>query len=54
VIVGDADGVVAVPRGIAEQVLLRGEEIVRNEKIIFGWVAEGQTIEQITRKGGYF
>lgn len=54
VIVGDADGVVAVPRGIAEEVLLRGEEIVRNEKVIFGWVAEGQTIEQITRQGGYF
>jgi regulator of RNase E activity RraA len=54
VIVGDADGVVAVPRTIAEQVLLRGEEVVRNEKVIFGWVAEGQSIEQITSKGGYF
>ncbi len=54
VIVGDQDGVVAVPRAIAEEVLLRGEEITRNEKVIFGWVAEGQTIEEITGKGGYF
>lgn len=54
VIVGDEDGVVAVPRSIAEAVLGRGEEITRNEKVIFGWVAEGQTIEEITGKGGYF
>jgi regulator of RNase E activity RraA len=54
VIVGDADGAVAVPRTIAEEVLVRAEEIVRNEKVIFGWVAEGQTIDEIIRKGGYF
>jgi regulator of RNase E activity RraA len=54
VILGDIDGVVVVPRDIAYEVLLRAEEIRANEKKIFGWVAEGQSIDQITAKGGYF
>lgn len=54
VILGDADGAVAVPRQIAVEVLLRAEEVVANEKKIFAWVEEGQSIEEITRKGGYF
>ena len=51
---GDIDGVLVVPRDIAYKVLLRAEEIRENEKIIFGWVKEGQTIQQIKEKGGYF
>ncbi|RRJ95366.1 RraA family protein [Opitutaceae bacterium TAV4] len=54
IILGDIDGVVVVPRDIAYEVLLRAEEIRGNEKKIFTWVAEGQTLEQITEKGGYF
>ncbi len=54
VILGDIDGVLVVPREIACEVLLRAEEIRANEKVIFGWVAEGQSIHQITEKGGYF
>lgn len=54
VVVGDIDGVLVVPRAIACDVLLRAEEIKANEKKIFGWVAQGQTIRQITEKGGYF
>lgn len=54
VILGDADGAVSVPRSIAVAVLLRAEEIIANEKMIFSWVAAGQTIEEITSKGGYF
>lgn len=54
VLLGDIDGVVCVPRDIAHEVLLRAEEIKRNEKKIFFWVAEGQSINQITQKGGYF
>ncbi len=54
VIVGDIDGVVVVPREIAMKVLLRGEEIIGNEKQIFSWVKEGQSIHDITEKGGYF
>jgi regulator of RNase E activity RraA len=54
VVLGDIDGVVIVPRDIAFDVLVRAEEIKSNEKKIFSWVAEGQTIHQITEKGGYF
>lgn len=54
VVLGDIDGVVVVPRRIAVEVLERAEEILRNEKKIFGWVAEGASIEEITDKGGYF
>ena len=54
VVLGDADGVIAIPRDIAYDVLQRAEEIIDNEKKIFGWVAEGQSIEEITEKGGYF
>jgi len=54
VVLGDVDGVLVVPRSIAYQVLLRAEEIKANEKKIFGWVKEGQTIKEITEKGGYF
>jgi 4-hydroxy-4-methyl-2-oxoglutarate aldolase len=54
VVLGDIDGVLVVPRAIAYDVLLRAEEIKANEKKIFGWVAEGQSIHQITEKGGYF
>ena len=54
VVLGDVDGVLVVPRDIACEVLLRAEEIKANERKIFGWVAEGQSIHQITEKGGYF
>jgi 4-hydroxy-4-methyl-2-oxoglutarate aldolase len=54
VILGDIDGVVVVPRDISFEVLVRAEEIRANEKKIFSWVAEGQTVKQITDKGGYF
>lgn len=54
VVLGDIDGVLVVPRSIAYDVLLRAEEIQENEKAIFNWVHEGQTIHEITEKGGYF
>jgi regulator of RNase E activity RraA len=54
IILGDIDGVLVVPRDISYQVLLRAEEIHENEKKIFGWVKEGQSIQEITNKGGYF
>ena len=40
--------------GAISNVPVRAEEIRANEKKIFGWVAEGQNIHQITEKGGYF
>ncbi|NJK83299.1 MAG: RraA family protein [Saprospiraceae bacterium] len=54
VVLGDADGVLIVPRTVAYDVLLRAEEIKRNEQQIFGWVNEGQSVKEITDKGGYF
>lgn len=54
IILGDIDGVLVVPRDIAYDVLLRAEEIKENEKKIFGWVKEGQSVHEITQKGGYF
>lgn len=54
IVLGDVDGVLVVPRDIAYDVLVRAEEIKENEKKIFGWVHEGQTVHEITEKGGYF
>jgi regulator of RNase E activity RraA len=54
IVLGDIDGVLVVPRETAYDVLIRAEEIIANEKIIFGWVQDGQSIKEITEKGGYF
>jgi regulator of RNase E activity RraA len=54
IVLGDIDGVLVVPRDIAYDVLVRAEEIKENEKKIFGWVKEGQSVKEITEKGGYF
>ena len=54
VIFADCDGVVCIPRDLAYDVLVRAEEIRENEKKIFGWVAKGETIHEITKKGGCF
>ncbi|WP_395517732.1 RraA family protein [Pseudorhizobium flavum] len=54
IILGDIDGVVVVPRNIAVKVLLRAEEILKNEKEIFEWVANGDSLDEITDRGGYF
>jgi len=54
IILGDIDGVLVVPRGLAYEVLLRSEEIIENEKKIFSWVHQGQSIHEISAKGGYF
>lgn len=54
VVMGDIDGVLVVPRAIAYDVLLRAEEIRQNEEKIFGWVKEGMSIEEVTKRGGYF
>ena len=54
IVLGDIDGVLVVPRDVAYDVLIRAEEIKQNETKIFGWVKEGQSIKDITDKGGYF
>jgi regulator of RNase E activity RraA len=54
IVLGDGDGVVCVPRELALDVLARAEEILADEARIFDWVAKGETIAEITDKGGYF
>ena len=54
IIFGDIDGVLCIPREIAYEVLLRAEGIERNEVDIFSWVRQGDTIQEIIAKGGYF
>lgn len=54
IVLGDIDGVLVVPRALAWDVLVRAEEIKENEKVIFGWVNAGDSIQEITKKGGYF
>ena len=54
IVLGDIDGVLVVPRDIAYEVLLRAEEIRENEKKIFSWVQNGDTVKEIKDKGGYF
>jgi regulator of RNase E activity RraA len=54
IIFGDIDGVLCVPREIAHKVLIRAEEIEKNEDEIFKWVRSGDTIQEIVDKGGYF
>lgn len=51
---GDIDGVVVVPRDLACDVLKRAEELKQNEKKIFSWVAAGESVSEISGKGGYF
>lgn len=54
IVLGDIDGVLIVPRDIAYDVLIRAEEIKENEKKIYSWVHAGESIQEITEKGGYF
>lgn len=54
IVLGDVDGVLIIPRDIAYDVLIRAEEIRENEKKILGWVQDGDSVSQITKKGGYF
>ena len=53
-IFGDMDGVIVVPRDLAYEVLLRGEEIRDNESEIKRWVREGMSARDVVKRGGYF
>ena len=54
VVFGDIDGVVVIPRSIAYDVLVRAEEIKRNEKEMRSWVHEGFSAIEMVNNGGYF
>lgn len=54
VMFGDIDGVIVVPREIAEEVLVKAEAIRDNEKGIKDMVLSGLSPVQIVENGGYF
>ncbi|MBU8536690.1 RraA family protein [Falsiroseomonas tokyonensis] len=54
IVVADMDGVVVVPRALALPMLERCEEILGLEREIFGWIAQGDSVAEISAKGGYF
>ena len=54
VIFGDIDGVIVIPRALAYEILLRGEEIKNSESTLKHWVREGMTPNEIVKRGGYF
>lgn len=54
VVLGDIDGVIIIPRAMAYEVLLRGEEIKNSESEIKRWVRDGMTPNEVVKRGGYF
>lgn len=54
IIMADIDGVIVIPRKIAEQVLLRAEQIEKNEIEIKEWVDAGLSTAEVHNRGGYF
>ena len=51
---GDIDGCIIIPRNIAYDVLLRAEQIQRNEDNISQWIEEGISPTEVVDRGGYF
>lgn len=54
VVFGDIDGVLVIPRSYAYDILLRAEEIIRNEVGIRLMVDSGMSPKKVVEKGGYF
>lgn len=54
IIMADIDGVIVIPRKVAEQVLTRAEQIEKNEMEIKEWVDAGLSAGEIHERGGYF
>ena len=54
IVFGDIDGVIVVPRSMAYEVLLRGEEIAGAESEIKRWIQEGMSAGEVVDRGGYF
>jgi len=53
-IFGDIDGVIAIPRAIAYEVLLAAEQIVHKEEGIKEMVESGMKPTEVVKNGGYF
>lgn len=54
IVFGDIDGVIVVPRDLAYDALLRGEEIAGAESEIKRWIEEGLSTGEVVDRGGYF
>lgn len=54
IIMGDYDGVVSIPREISEEVLLKAEELVRNEVNIRNALESGMSPIEAGKKYGHF
>lgn len=54
IIFGDIDGVIVIPREVAYDVLVRAENIKKNEEEIRTWVDKGLSAEEVQSRGGYF
>ncbi len=54
IVFGDIDGVIIVPRDLAYDVLVRGEEIAGAESKIKRWIRDGLSAEEVVDRGGYF
>lgn len=54
IVLGDIDGVIIVPRDLAYEVLIRGEEIVGAESEIKQWIEDGMSAGEVVDRGGYF
>jgi 4-hydroxy-4-methyl-2-oxoglutarate aldolase len=53
-IFGDIDGVLAIPREIAADVLIAAEQLVNKEIEIKDWVRSGMKPTEVVARGGYF
>jgi 4-hydroxy-4-methyl-2-oxoglutarate aldolase len=53
-IFGDIDGILAVPTGIAYDVLIEAERLVNKEVEIKDWVQNGVRPTEVISRGGYF
>lgn len=54
VVVGDADGVIIIPRPLAEQTLLAAEKIAAEEIEIKNMISTGASPREVVDRGGYF
>jgi regulator of RNase E activity RraA len=54
IVFGDIDGVIVVPRHLAYDVLIRGEEIAGSESEIKRWIQDGLSAGEVVDRGGYF
>lgn len=54
IVFGDIDGVIVIPRDLAYDVLVRGEEIAGAESEIKRWIQGGLSAGEVVDRGGYF